>query len=676
MRTNPNTDHPRQEISAEDIKRNLSATNAPFMIRDKIIIGKFDISGLEIKSSLQFLNCVFEEPIILRSAKILFADFSGCNIAGIIGEDLEVTGSLHFDKGFTSTRALQLRGLRVKGSVHFTSARIDGSVPEYLPDTQVLAIDLSNCEIGRTIFLNDEFEAHGQVRLRGSRIGNDLDCRGGLFDFPGEDCLVADGARIGGYAYLCDKFIAKGIVNFHGATIGQEFVCSGARLENSASDGSPGGIALDLRQVHIGSSFTLAKGRGRQEGGAQFVGGLSLVSANIDGDLVLGSAHIIGCKHDHVHNSGHHEHLALAARRLKVGGSVFLDKGFRCEGTVEFAEARIGGTMRIVGAEIIGKSSSKKTSPHSLVLRDARIEHSLVLREPNPKTHAGEKKGKTRLVGDLDLRNLTVHSYFDDSRAWPKPPAKIALDGFRYEHLIRSDKVRRRDAHVFARKWLMRQPSRALRGTFSPQPWRQMIRVFHDMGDTVAARRLAIESERARRRSKQLTWRDWLWSVFIGAVVGYGYRPRRAVILSFMIVGLGWLVFAYAGAVGAMSPSDPNVLIAQETLGPDWVPSGYQQYDPLLFAVDAFVPVLALGAEATWTPNSRARFQPADITTWLPASVRSEPLIVALTAKVGAILNTFIENGWLRYFYTTYVVSGWILISLAIAGFTGLLRPK
>jgi hypothetical protein len=70
------------------------------------------------------------------------------------------------------------------------------------------------------------FEAHGEVRLPGARIGGELRCGGALLNNPGGVALVADGIAVdGAVSFTGDdlaRFEAHGEVRLPGARIGGE----------------------------------------------------------------------------------------------------------------------------------------------------------------------------------------------------------------------------------------------------------------------------------------------------------------------------------------------------------------------------------------------------------------------------------------------------------------------
>ena len=124
----------------------------------------------------------------------------------------------------------------------------------------------------------------------------------------------------------------------------------------------------------------------------------------------------------------------------------------------------------------------------------------------------------------------------------------------------------------------------------------------------------AIARERARRRTLHRAGR-WT-SRFLGATVGHGYRPWRAGAWLAAVVLAGWWLF------GSLWRDDI-------------VPAGraQEEFRPLLFSLDAVLPVVNLGQDDLWTiagGGAQWWYAFSVLAGWALATV----LVSALTARL------------------------------------------
>lgn len=188
---------------------------------------------------------------------------------------------------------------------------------------------------------------------------------------------------------------------------------------------------------------------------------------------------------------------------------------------------------------------------------------------------------------------------------WPR----CELDGCRYETLDAEPaeppvSVKDRLA------WLARDPDH-----YAPQPYEQLAGVYRAHGDESAAREVAIEKE--RRRRQQLRGPAWVWNLFLGATVGHGYRLWFAGVWLLALVAVGSLVFGEVFDAGASDDLTP-------------AKSAEAPFQPVIYTVDALVPVLSLGQETSWNAHGAAQWTTAALTIlgWL--------LTTALVAGIAA----------------------------------------
>lgn len=305
---------------------------------------------------------------------------------------------------------------------------------------------------------------------------------------------------------------------------------------------------------------------------------------------------------------------ALYADAVNVGGSVLLGNEFAATGTVRLLGAKIGGDLVLRG----GLLGSKE---EAVDIEGASVNGALMI------------NGVTIKAGMISLIGAKVATLVDDAKSWDKG---VNLDGFVYGAFGGKAPT---DAKMRI-GWLDKQPG-AHSGkdgngsTFRPQPWQQLRKVLREMGHYEAAREVGIAFERRKRECGLIgqvpeisvgqalravggwvygkTARLLHWGY--GALVGYGYRPLRLL----MIAAIVWVVcagayFAASRWEGAFVPSTQSLF--SQYGGTCGVPAHirwtdckairfeYPQFYPLVYSLNVLLPVGNLGQEATWRPET------------------------------------------------------------------------
>ena len=136
------------------------------------------------------------------------------------------------------------------------------------------------------------------------------------------------------------------------------------------------------------------------------------------------------------------------------------------------------------------------------------------------------------------------------------------------------------------------------------------------------------------------------WQRLLGATIAYGYKPGQALIWSVGVILLGCLVFWNAYAAGVMSPTGSDAYLPDtQQLSED-----YPAFCALMYSVDTFVPIVNFHQADYWLPN---------------ANRMAELQFGSGTVPGGALARVYL---WI------HTALGWVLTTLAVAGFTGLIR--
>jgi len=427
------------------------------------------------------------------------------------------------------------------------------------------------------------------------------------------------------------------------------------------------------------ATFDNAASTAFNAGGLKCGGDVFLHSVTATGETCLLDADItgsLGCtKATFDHPGGN----ALSADRVKCCGSVVLRNVIATGGT------------RLSGAEIKGDLDCEQAT------------------FDNP-GHTAFGAERTQVHGRFFWRSLArppqgavnvlharVGDFADDGSGWPKA-GLLKIDGFQYENLGGDTTVHGRC------EWLDRMP-KTLNSVpvFWPQPYEQLVKVLRTAGHERDARLMAIAKLDAYRvflkdqdafQDKILTIKDttperyrelnrrkgtakilrtyatrasnfWrrAWYYFFKYVANYGYEPWRA---GYWLAGFwlaGTLIFGWAEAAAYMRPAKERITAsaeytlpqpACETLG--WryvavpngaapppssmcVPADYTAFHAVTYSLDILIPIVDLHQETFWEPSSAG---------W--------------------------RGGFLRFWLWFQIIAGWVLTTVTVVGFTGVIK--
>ena len=140
------------------------------------ITGQLDLRDADIDLLLLFVDCVFDEPIMLSGATLrLLLDRS--TLAGLVAQDARITGSL-LARQVRVTGPVRLRGTHVAGNLDLTGATLANPDGDDALFADNLVVDGDLLAEGATI--------DGRVSLIGARIAGDLDVTGATLRGGGE----------------------------------------------------------------------------------------------------------------------------------------------------------------------------------------------------------------------------------------------------------------------------------------------------------------------------------------------------------------------------------------------------------------------------------------------------------------------------------------------------------
>jgi hypothetical protein len=440
-------------------------------------------------------------------------------------------------------------------------------------------------------------------------------------------------------------------VHLLGAGIDGQLSCRGAQLQGSDANGD----ALVADRLKVGGDVFLDEW-------FTAAGAIRLPSAEITGQLNCRGAQLQGSD-----ANGD----ALVADRLKVGGSVVLDRGFTAAGAIRLSGAEITGQLNCRGAQLHGRDSNNALVANGLKsggdvlldrgftaagavalptaqiggscwLVDARLAQDIAVRAEGLKiAHELYWAPRAPVLGEVNLERAAAHRLVDNwalpDAHWP-PQGKLRLTGFTYDGFGGNPPATCDQRLAWVRRSSSASTDRR-KMTFAAQPYEQLIRVYRQSGLEADARRVAIAKRNDLRRSGQLTSAGRVGNWILDKTIRHGYQPlRAAALLAVVYLAVLLVLWAAQHRPGLVVPAKDIRAITPAPTAEVCV-GGYPCFYPAGYAIDAVIPLLNLRQVENWRLNGSA------------------------------------DWGW-AFIAGTWVATGlgWAFSTLAVVGYTGLVR--
>jgi hypothetical protein len=272
----------------------------------------------------------------------------------------------------------------------------------------------------------------------------------------------------------------------------------------------------------------------------------------------------------------------------------------------------------------------------------------------------------------LNLSFAKVKALENHANSWPRQDS-LLLHGFVFDELS-TEAARDAETQI---NWIHLQS----RDLFLSQPYEQMAAVFRGMGLQEEAVKVMIEKNKAAGpdaigrdwnaivKDAQAGWQakdlrhwwksletalealwDLFWFNFFGPFIGYGYRPWRALLLSLIVIVFGWWLFRRGYRRGLITPTgDMDYTVEKDGAHP--LSDDHPKFNALVYSVETFVPLVKLGMGESWTPNGNREASASRRLRFPPKTGR-----------------------WLRRYLWLHIIAGWVLTTLWVGGFTGLIK--
>ncbi|QUY42132.1 hypothetical protein [Acaryochloris marina] len=643
-----------------------------------------NLNFLTLEFPIILRNCIFLETIRLERAKIKFLDLSGCYLAfsqthddfgreistSLEASGIEITSDCLLCNGFTSTGRVALDGARIGGNLVFNNGEFYGR--------QGYALTINNGEIQGNI-IGESLKVNGGLSIFGTSVNGSIECcRSIIFGDSHINAILATNICVKGSVRL-DNACAFGRVSFHGSNIGNSFSLDNAflvKLNSTALDMGQSkikGVALlgkqflsigevNFNESHIGGNLGCDNGKFFNPDGYS----LSVEQANVSsvflrtGFQSSGQIRLIGTTirgsldcHEGQFKCGSEDcpQYAILAQNTDIKGSVFLNQDFKVIGGISLNGAKVGANISCRGGTFNCPKGSAICAQQILVngsvlltkgfLAIGKIDFSYA-----NISNAFELKEVDKPEGMfLYFLSAKIQTLADREDSWPSKD-RLFLDGLVYDK-IHVESPRDSQSRL---QWLALQPSKV----FSPQPYEQLAKVFKESGFEQSASEVLIRKQDNLRAYGDLSYWARVWNFILGHTIAHGYRPNRVLVFALKFVFIGTIVFSLGspdwGASKIMSPAQVRPFESINSLAVE-VSRNYPVFNPLIYSLDTFVPIIDLHQQKYWLPNSNkeAELPPNSFMRRLPGSL-------------------------VRWYLWIHITVGWIVTSLWVAGFTGLVR--
>ena len=589
----------------------------------------------------------------------------------------------------------QMNDAQLKGGVVLSNARIEGRLyaDGMTVDAHEHAFTGGGLKVRQGWRMNNA-TLHGSVRIDGAEVGkafyaNKLTVeRGRRYTKGRQKVLAASVIKVGGdWVMRGAKF--GGSLQFPGADIEGQLA-----LTDSTIDGGVLAIRADGARIRGGWFMGRATIKGR----------VRFPAAVIDNQVRFrGSTFSVAMG------------PVLVMNGAELNRDLILDQGFRATGGVSLDQTRVRGTVDLRGSQISSSFLTRGETPLETWDQDDHVQRydrfALSLVDVKVDRLQMPERAEERPRGIVDLSRAHVGSFEDFAGAWP-PAVKrrwmgtraktdrgstderaatdhLALDGFVYEHLENPSGVpagtpdgKRQRATWAARiAWLEGQSDHDLTRRFKPQPWVQLASRLASQGYHDDAQQVAIARRRAHRRSASVHGLSQFQSYLLDRFALFGFSPWRTVAWMALFVALFAGVWSAAATYCAKPGCTDESVFVRTELGrfsPDAArrEATYPPLQPLALSFDLFIPVVSFGYQEYWRPNLRygpfARFEVPDPAVIKDAVARMAGQTVPPRRAPAVITLTW--GGVLYVLYVLEMLLGLVLTSLAVTGFTGLLR--
>ncbi len=231
-------------------------TNRGIYITGATIENKLSLEWATITFPLRFHECAFTHDIALQSSRLLFLQLSATSIQELSAKDLVVDRSVLLHNGFWAQKTVDLSGSDIRGHLACDGGRF-------------LNLIANMARIGGSVGMGEDkanrktFTAAAGVDFTGATIDGIVNCQGGQFKRANQSptALSLNSTKIKGSVFLGAGFAADGTVDLRGSIVGENLDCSGGAFKSGGGHlGQDNyGFALNAASCEIKGSVYFRK---------------------------------------------------------------------------------------------------------------------------------------------------------------------------------------------------------------------------------------------------------------------------------------------------------------------------------------------------------------------------------------------------------------------------------
>lgn len=622
--------------------RNVTSDNDIALLNTTVRGGSVDLTDARIRGSLLLSGSRLNNP----GRRTLHAD--RLELAGaLLANNLEAVGEV------------RIPGLRTGGNVNFSGAGLH-NVDGCALDGNGMHVG-GNLLFGKDVVSGNRFRSTGWVFLPSAQVESDLSMRGAQLrpggvekatlpvDDPYYDVyttLIADRIRVDGNADLDQEFTSTGTLRMVNAHIGGSLRMTGASVDISAGgeapfdnralylDGTQILGNLDARGIRVTGEWRLldlgVRGNVRLDGAVLanpghdvWVGRRSTVGGNFEcrdaeiyGSMIMQEVQIganLDLRASRLSKPGRYTRdrnvkPCLDIRAAQIGRDVICAVGkrpFSSAGEVRMVRASIGRQLNFAGAQLGVDGDSSRSALNAFGAQTQ--EFTLTLARPPQ--------------GRIGLRQMRCASLDDNEALW-QATGGIDLDAFRYDSLTRAIALTDDAAVVRRLRWLRA----ADQDVYRPGPYDQLAAMLRTCGNEEHADTVLIEKQRRRYAALGRGFRVLgplmaCWSWLQRSMVGYGYRPSRALAWLALLLVIGTVWFAWYPTHCVPLDGDPSSFSGYRFC-PMTNQDDHLVWNPFLYTLDQLIPIVDFGNKSRWSVDGPSQwFQAALIASgWILAT--------------------------------------------------------
>jgi len=140
--------------------------------------------------------------------------------------------------------------------------------------------------------------------------------------------------------------------------------------------------------------------------------------------------------------------------------------------------------------------------------------------------------------------------------------------------------------------------------TGAVQPYEQLSALYLLMGQESSGREVRIARQRDMRKLGELQLISRVWNLLLDVLIGFGYRPWRALALLLVVLIATGAVLTSAGSKNGLMPTRANATPASAPTSSTCTTS-YPCFSGGAYAVDIVVPLINLRQAEFWQPDTR-----------------------------------------------------------------------